>query len=288
MPEGRYANIRCRSCGGHYVDSDVSDGYLSALQAVDILEKHDATIYERDDIQEKIRTRELEEHWAIVRRLREPKALEQLLDYGSAWGAFGSLAQADGVVPNGVELQPSGVAHSRAVWGQASVVHDGSLETAPFAARSFAYVTAFETLEHVADPVGVAQALARLVREDGVMAISVPSAHYFAFKFWLYQQSPIRGWLWKHLPGNMQHRHVLIHNHITTPSLRAARLLLTKAGLKVLYARPYCGGMDGGRAGKFLKLVGKVVWRLSGGRIAFAPSIILVGAPASTQALRRE
>src|SRR5204862_421609 len=98
----------------------------------------------------------------------------------------------------------------------------------------------------------------RLVKEDGVVAISVPSAHYGTFKYWFYCKQPLAKWMRRKLPGNMDGSRVLCHNHMITPSLKTARLMMKKAGLKVIYAAPYCSGLSGGSAGKILRIAGKM------------------------------
>src|SRR5260370_25471328 len=256
MPEGHYTNIRCRNCGCHYVDSDVTESYLDELQGSHIPENDQRTSYEKTEDRDKIRTAELAENWEMIARLRKPRPGEKLLDYGSAWGAFGNVVKQSGVVPNGVELQAAGAAFSQTLWGERSTVHQGPIETAPFRDNSFEYVTSFETLEHVFDPIRILANMKRLVKQDGVVAISVPSAHYFTFKYWLYRKQPFGGWLMRRFPGNMEGR-VLCHNHITTPSLTSARLMMEQAGLRVIYASPYCSGLRGGGLGNILRLVGK-------------------------------
>jgi 2-polyprenyl-3-methyl-5-hydroxy-6-metoxy-1,4-benzoquinol methylase len=275
MPEGHYTNIRCRECGSHYVDSDVTEAYLDELQASRITENVDRTTYEKTGERDAIRTAELAENWEMITRVRKPRPGDRLLDYGSAWGAFGSVVKQSGVVPNGIELQPEGALFSERLWGGDSAVHQGPIETAPWADDSFEYVTSFETLEHVFDPIRILGRMKRLVKPNGVVAISVPSAHYFEFKFWLYRTQPFGAWLMRKAPGNMEGR-VLCHNHITTPSLRSATLMMKKAGLQVIHAEPYCSGLSGGRVGRVLRVLGRVIWVLSLRRIVFAPSIFLV------------
>jgi len=239
MPEGHYTNIRCRKCGSHYVDSDVTESYLDELQASHIAENENRITYERTEDQDKIRTAELAENWGMITKVRRPRPGEKLLDYGSAWGAFGNITKKSGVIPNGVELQLSGVLFSQQLWGEKSVVHRGPIETAPFSENTFEYVTSFETLEHVFDPIRILAKMKRLVKPDGVVAISVPSAHYFEFKYWFYRKQPLSAWMMRKIPGNMS-------------------------------------GLSGGPVGKILRAVGKIVWILSFRRIIFAPSIFLV------------
>jgi len=257
------------------VDSDVTEDYLDELQSTHIPENENRTTYENTEARDKIRTAELAENWEMITRIREPRSGERLLDYGSAWGAFGNVAKQSGVIPNGVELQETGAAFSQRLWGERSTVHRGPIETAPFSDNTFEYVTSFETLEHVFDPIRILAKMKRLVKEDGVVAISVPSAHYFAFKYWFYRKQPLSEWMRRKFPGNMDGR-VLCHNHLITPSLISAKLMMKKAGLRVVHAAPYCSGLSGGLAGKILRTTGKVLWVLSFKQIVFAPSIFLV------------
>lgn len=276
MPEGHYTNIRCRNCGCHYVDSDVTESYLDELMASPVQENEGRTTYADTEDKDKIRDAELAENWQMITRVRAPRQGDLLLDYGSAWGGFGNAAKQSGVKPSGIELQAAGAQHSRRRWGPGSIVHEGTIETAPWKEDSFDYVTSFETLEHVADPIRILSYMRRLVRRDGVVAITVPSAHYFEFKYWLYRKSPLSSWAMKHAPGNMPSSRVLCHNHIITPSLKSVRLMMQKAGLSVVHAEPYCSGLTGGQVGRLLRASSKIVWPLSLRRVVFAPSIFAV------------
>lgn len=264
------------------MDSDVTEAYLDELQGTHIPENENRTTYEKTEDRDKIRTAELAENWEMIIRIRKPRPGEKLLDYGSAWGALGNIAKQSGVVPNGVELQGAGAAFSRTLWGERSTVHQGPIETAPFNDSTFEFVTSFETLEHVFDPVRILTKMKHLVKEDGVVAISVPSAHYCTFKYWFYCKQPLAKWMRRKLPGNMDGSRVLCHNHMITPSLKSARLMMKKAGLKVIYAAPYCSGLSGGSAGKILRIAGKVLWIFSFKQIVFAPSIFLVAIKSSS------
>jgi len=275
MPEGHYTLIRCQSCGNLYVDSNVTEKYLNDLQSKYDPETEHKTTYEFTEDDDRRRTLELAENWEMLARIRLPGRNDKLLDFGCAWGAFGNIAKKAGVIPNGVELQPAGAAHSQKLWGGESVVHRGPIETAPFDENEFQYITSFETLEHVFDPIRVLKNLKRLLSADGIVVISVPSADYFIFKYWVYRKQPFNEWMRRTFPGNMQGDMVLIHNHINTFSIKAARLLMEKAGLKVVFIAPYCSGLRGGLLGKMIKCIGTLVWLLSFKKIILAPSIFI-------------
>lgn len=273
LPEGHYTLIQCKSCGNLYVDSDVTETYLMDLMAIEVPEFSEKKIYEHSSEAEVIRNGELRNNWDMIKLVRQPVAGEKLLDYGSAWGAFGSIANQDGIIPHGVELQPEAVRNSLKLWGRGHV-HAGPIENAPFEKGEFSYITSFETLEHLFDPVKILQEFKQLLADDGIIAISVPSADYFMFKYWLYRKQPFSSWLRRHFPGNMQGGRVLIHNHINTFSVRSVTRMLQQAGLRPVFLSSV--GWRGGKAGKLFHGIGKIVWKMSLKTIAFAPSIFVV------------
>lgn len=276
MPEGHYTLIRCRRCGDLYVDSDITETYIDNLLSMDIPANKGKTTYRSTQELDNIRTLELAENWEMITRLRKPSVGDKLIDYGCAFGAFGKIAQeSDGVIPNGIELQPSAVAYSRELWGGDSIVHGGPIKSAPFNENEFQYITSFETLEHVFDPIGILQEMKRFLSDDGVVAISVPSADYFRFKYWLYRKQPFSAWMRQRLPFNMKDGRVLIHNHLNTFSLDAAKLMMYKAGFRVIFVSPYSSGLGRGVLGRILKIAGKLLWIVSLRKIAFAPSIFI-------------
>lgn len=268
MPAGVYTLARCQTCGTLYVDSDVTQEYLSTVQAE---YTPDVKYREYESV---LRASELALNWQLMKNYRSPQRGDKLLDVGSAFGDFGAIAQKDGVQPNGVELIPQAVQHSLKIWGEGSRVHVGPLEDAPFDRGEFQYITAFETLEHLRDPIKVLSQMKELLSEDGILAFSVPSADYFRFKFWFYRKQPLSGLARRLMPGNMQGGRVLCHNHIYTFSVKSAKRMLERGGfLPILVeAIEWRGGI--GRIGipiaKLLKLV-------SGGRIAFTPSVFVIG-----------
>jgi 2-polyprenyl-3-methyl-5-hydroxy-6-metoxy-1,4-benzoquinol methylase len=272
MPEDHYTLIRCKRCGNLYVDSDVTEEYLDNLQAEVVPEFSEKTIYERNQEAELVRYRELEMNWNMITNIRKPLRGERLLDFGSAWGAFGNIAQRDGIIPNGIELQPSAVRSSLKLWGE-GIVHCGPIKNAPFKKGEFQYVTCFETLEHLFNPIGVLRELKQLLSKDGILSISVPSADYFIFKYWFYRKQPAGALMRKILPGNMQEGRVLAHNHINTFSIQSATLMIESSGLRPIHISPI--GWRAGRIGRICKKIGSLSC-LTSRHIAFAPSIFII------------
>jgi len=271
MPEGVYTLARCRTCGTLYVDSDVTEDYLISVQAEFC---PDVKYSKYESV---LRASEFEVNWQMIKECRSPQRGDRLLDFGSAFGDFGAVVQKDGVQPNGVELIPQAVQHSLKIWGGRSRVHVGPLEDAPFGKGEFQYITAFETLEHLRDPIKVLSQLKSLLSEDGILAISVPSADYFRFKFWFYRKQPLSGLARYLMPGNMQSGRVLCHNHIYTFSVNSAKRMMARAGLVPVFVKAI------GWRGRIRCIGSLIAWLftiMSVGRIAFTPSIFIIGCKA--------
>src|SRR5262245_31852940 len=185
LPADAYELALCRGCGTLYVDCDVTDEYLASVYQKESLEWQKAYM-EESGVDEAIagsRVPEFRAHWTEITEVRTASEGEQLLDFGCQTGEFGVVAMRDGVIPNGVELSADYAQTAQAVWGASSDVVSEPLDANTFAGREFQYVTAFETLEHVKDPRSCLRTLHDLIAKDGVLALSVPSTHYFRLKF---------------------------------------------------------------------------------------------------------
>ncbi len=111
----------------------------------------------------------------FFRAFPQPLGAGRLLDVGCGPGHFLRFASDRGWKVQGVEIARSAVELARS-FGLA--VFHGSLEEflKENPAPNFDAVVAFEVLEHVGDPAGFLKLLAKAVRREGVVAISVPNA----------------------------------------------------------------------------------------------------------------
>jgi 2-polyprenyl-3-methyl-5-hydroxy-6-metoxy-1,4-benzoquinol methylase len=275
MPEGIYNFTRCRRCSTLYVDSEVSDSYLrdfyvhetpESIQEIANVEQGQLAVH---------RLTEFRHHWTQMTRVRSPQRGDQLLDIGCQTGDFGVLAQHDGVQPNGIELSQSYAAISQQRWGSGAHVHCGTLYDVPFEQRQFHYITAFETLEHLCDPIAALCRLRMWLATDGILALSVPSSDYFHFKFWLLRKSPLASLAQRVLERRLPvyKTQVLPHTHIYNFSHTSVRLLLTRAGFTPVFV-----GLTGwhGCIGSLCNLGGKLLAIASGSRVGFAPSLFVI------------
>ena len=277
MPEGRYDFARCAGCGTLYVDSEIDDAYLERIYASETQDVG-AVASHADKAAEAIlalRLPEFERHWRLLKELRPPQSGDQLLDMGCQTGDFGAIAQRDGVQPNGIELSEPYADQCEQRWGPAALVHRAPIARADFGDRQFQYVTAFETLEHMCAPKDALRQLARWLGRDGLLAFSVPSSDYFHFKYWLLKQT---------LPGKIvlgalrlyrpfYGHQVLPHTHIYNFSPSSARALAASADLEPVYV-----GLTGWHGvGKVSGApAGAAAFRLTAGRVGFAPSVLVV------------
>jgi SAM-dependent methyltransferase len=278
MPEGVYDFARCRDCGTLYVDSDVDEQYLASIyehETIDTAQDGKAEAEAEAAVRE-ARLPEFRAHWDLMKRHRRPRLGDRLLDMGCQMGDFGALAQADGVEPYGIELSEDYAARCRRRWGGSDRVHRGLLSMARYPDSHFQYITAFETLEHILDPIEALGAFHRWLADDGLVAFSVPSSDYFHFKFWLMRASPVAGIVRRML---MKQRafyatQVLPHTHIYNFSVRSAGQMLKKAGF-----RPVHIGLTGwhGPVGRAVDPIARALNALTGGKVSVAPSLIAIG-----------
>jgi 2-polyprenyl-3-methyl-5-hydroxy-6-metoxy-1,4-benzoquinol methylase len=271
-----------------YVDSAVSQEYLNQIYEPESRESVlDATGGMSHDHMVGLRMAEFEKHWADLKAARPFKRGDKLLDFGCQTGEMGSVAARDGVVPNGIELSRDYAQLCQSTWGAASKVHNGSLFEAPFAREEFQYITAFEVLEHMLDPIGALTKLREWLAPDGVLAISVPSSDYFHFKFWLLRTSilakvfrPIA----EHYAEFYKHQ-VLPHSHIYNFSEKSVGMLMERGGFE-----PVAVGLTGwhGRFGRVFDRAGRALELASGGRIGMAPSVFAIARPRPVTQPRNE
>ena len=279
MPEGTYDFVRCRDCGTLYVDSEVDEQYLNGIYAEEtILTGHESATTEEEAHRQvlDLRLPEFEQHWSLLKRLRTPATGENLLDMGCQMGDFGALALADGVIPHGIELSADYAGRCKARWGSASTIHRGPLSTAEFTPEQFKYITAFETLEHIMDPIGALKRFRTWLADDGLVAFSVPSSDYFHFKFWMLRRSKLstvlRPIMKRYRPFYL--KQVLPHTHIYNFSRASAMRMLVDAGFAPVEIA--LTGWHGSLAGP-LSAVSRIVEATTHSRVNFAPSILAVG-----------
>lgn len=269
LPEGVYRFVRCSACGTLYVDSDVTDEYLSNVYSDEEMDNdyHDSIILGS-------RLDEFKKHWSGMIKVRTPKAGERMLDIGCQTGEFGALAQKDGLQLSGLELSKSYAELCKKKWGDKEHVFCGFLSNAPFENGAYSYISALETLEHMCDPITAIKLIRKWLANDGILAISIPSSDYFHFKYWLFSsiRKIIRIMSFR---SNVQRPEgpILPHTHIYNFSRSSVKILLKQGGFEPLNIELT------GWHGKFRNLfylITRILEFLSFYRVSFAPSIFVI------------
>ena len=107
----------------------------------------------------------------MLDRLRGEPAGGRMLEIGAGYGLFLDAARARGWTTSGVELSRTAAAHATGALGLD--VFCGQLEDAPLQ-PGFDVVCAWDTVEHVPDPLAFWRSVRSLVADDGVVLFSTP------------------------------------------------------------------------------------------------------------------
>ncbi|SDO05558.1 Methyltransferase domain-containing protein [Klenkia soli] len=108
----------------------------------------------------------------LIDRVRGRGPGGRLLEVGAAYGLFLDAARSAGWTTSGVELSRTAAEHARRDLGLD--VFNGPLTEAPIT-PGVDVVCAWDTLEHVPDPLAFLRAVRALVADDGVVVLSTPS-----------------------------------------------------------------------------------------------------------------
>lgn len=166
--------VRCPACTLHFVSPRLRPAALQGLY--EDVRYFEGGVYGRPGVRWSA-TMTLQRAWAAGRlRLieqthrRGPAGL-RLLEVGCGYGHFLSAARTRGYEVVGVDRSATAVAHASSVLGLHA--HAAELDAAPLVAP-FDVICAWDTVEHVPDPVAMLRSARALVAEDGLLAFSLP------------------------------------------------------------------------------------------------------------------
>ena len=117
----------------------------------------------------------------------------KVLDVGCGAGGNLKTLQDQGWDPYGIEISEVAAAHARQLVTEN--IHTGTLESAPFSANSFDLVLMSHSLEHLPSPVDALRRIHRLLKDDGLLVVSVPNLNSLEFKLfgpWWFHLDPPR------------------------------------------------------------------------------------------------
>lgn len=117
----------------------------------------------------------------------------KVLDIGCGAGGNLKTLQDQGWEPYGIEMSEIAAAHARELTG--GEIHTGTLESAPFPPGSFDLVLMSHSLEHLPSPLDALRRIHRLLKDNGLLVVSVPNVHSLEFKLfgrWWFPLDPPR------------------------------------------------------------------------------------------------
>ena len=220
VTQDEFTIVRCRQCGLIYLNPRPSKYLLSSYYPTVYYPPVQAKV--RPQLQQqakkfsaKMKRWVLEDYYGypstvssgwsrIVRRvllwpdktLRELKGRHPLpwrgegnvLDVGCGAGGNLKTLQDQGWEPYGIEISEVAAAHARElVTGN---IHTGTLESAPFPPQSFDLILMSHSLEHLPSPVDALRRVHRLLKDDGLLVVSVPNVNSLEYKLfgrWWFQ-----------------------------------------------------------------------------------------------------
>jgi len=169
MARQKYRLVRCGVCGLVYSDRlDIPIGLYD--QAYDNHAFYQAYFRQAN----KARRRRIHIAWAWRQFFRHSTLPGgRLLDIGCATGAFLLAAKNRGWNSLGIDISEAAAEVARDVSGVD--VQVGTLEACAFPVDMFDAVTAWEVLEHLADPRSFLKDIYRVLKPGGVVALSTPN-----------------------------------------------------------------------------------------------------------------
>jgi SAM-dependent methyltransferase len=236
-PIGGHAMLRCADCGfvfasDRHVPPDLYEtAYTSEGEYAGLL----AAAREQKGGQGHF---DWMHRWAIDRV--KPFGERRILDLGCGVGSALHLAQRAGWTPHGQDASENALRVAREVFG----VHTYSCSVQQIADRGhrFEFVTAFNLIEHLPEPMPYLSAVRRLVTDDGWFGVAVPNYDSYAMR-----NTSCPQWLPPY--------------HLSFFTLETLRLALRKAGFELVEHRVKFASWSGVEGPK---------WR----RLALAPYLV--------------
>jgi SAM-dependent methyltransferase len=169
---GEFVLRQCQSCGLMYLSPRPTPQSITHYYPADYSPYRPPVEDERWALMRWMRRRKLSRRRQLIERyLGQPSG--RVLDVGAATGLFLHEMTLAGWETAGVELVSSAAEAARQRFGLE--VFQGTLADAPYTPESFDAVTFWDVLEHTFSPKHELGRAARLLRPNGIVALSVPN-----------------------------------------------------------------------------------------------------------------
>jgi len=241
VPTSDYGLRICKKCGLHYLNAEIQEDYLVKLYSQETLNwqqeytETSTTVWNGGAAQDEFnRFTEVTQH---IELFRKDKGF-QWLDFGCQTGELGEICvEKYKAVMSGVEVSEDYAKITEIKWNRPGSVK-ASLEPFFSTKERFDIISSLETLEHLASPWQKVSEFKFLIKPDGLLLITVPSAQYFylkylAFKIYrlIFDRSAVEN------RANSTARSIfgLCHTHPYNFSPKSLRYMLAECGFEVLY-----------------------------------------------------
>lgn len=216
-----YILLRCSSCGLVYVGNPPSKLELEKLYSFDsgyhLGLQDDSGDFKRDlDLAIK--------YYELITKY---KTHGRILDIGCAAGFFLKVAKENGWDTYGVEISNDTAEIARKRYGLK--VLTGSLKATSFIPNFFDVVTMWDVIEHVENPIRTISIISRILKDDGILAISTPNIDGLFPKISYRVSNLINRW-----------RHPEPPHHLYQFSKKTMNRLLEQAGFNLLEVQDRC------------------------------------------------
>lgn len=162
--------VRCRKCDLYYANprrKDIINNILSGNIPTEL--------YESKKLNFKGRIIEFNRYLEMIHKYKQPPG--RLLDIGCYEGYFLYEARKYGWECYGVEPDVGGTRYANE-WLKLDV-KKCVLEKACFDDKSFDIVTMLATLEHIPDPLGTLKEVRRIMKDEGILVVVVPTVPFY-------------------------------------------------------------------------------------------------------------
>lgn len=199
--------VRCNKCGLVFLNPRPAAGEMDRLYDQEFYNRGTNTSFINRVFAKLLRILQ-------VRKICSLKRCGRVLDIGCGTGEFLADIQRAGWEVCGVETAKAGFNLARSRLGPN--VHGSELGSCNFLAQFFDVITLWHVLEHVSDPLTLLEEIKRILKNDGILVLSVPNIESV--------ESKLAGEEWFHLD---------LPRHLCHYSPQTIKRILEKAGFGV-------------------------------------------------------
>ena len=209
---------RCVSCGLMYQDPMPKEEELKLLYNEDFFSTYEKYFLE-------FRQKQFQRDIGVINSLKAPPG--NLLDIGCAFGIFLDEARKKGWSVSGVDVSTNAVEYARKKYGLNVFI--GTLSDAKMENGFFDVVTAWDVIEHLADPDKFLDEVGRVIKKGGIFAIRTPNADALFLKINKFVNTILGDYFAKTGPKFEHHKYLF--------SVNSLKELLKSKGFEVIDIR---------------------------------------------------